>query len=69
MLFFFKCVSELSNFLADSINLLPGPRHPARKYVQCRLAKKNAGINKNYGKSFNPERATQREREKRRNRF
>ena len=56
-------------FLATSIDLLPGPKHPARKYYEYRKTKNNTDNQRKYKQTTNPERETKRDRIKRREKY
>ena len=58
-------VEEFLSFLASAIDVLPGPRHPARRYYHLRKKKSATNNQRTYQTSSNPERATKRDREKR----
>ncbi|KAJ4432625.1 hypothetical protein ANN_21248 [Periplaneta americana] len=60
---------NFSQFLANAITLLPGPKHPARKYYEARQDKRLLNNHRSYEQSSNPERATKRDREKRRSKY
>ena len=62
-------VVKWSEFLAEAIDLLPGPKHPSRKYYQYRKNNQNTDGQRKYKQSSNPERATKRDRQKRREKF
>ncbi|KAJ4449425.1 hypothetical protein ANN_00824 [Periplaneta americana] len=62
-------VNQWTEFSATAIDLLPGPKHPARKYYQYRKNKSNTDNQKKYKQTTNPERATKRDRLKRREKY
>jgi hypothetical protein len=63
-------VSEFSKFLADIINELPGPKHPARKFYELRKKKKQMiSQNRSYKTSSNPERKSKNDRKKRKEKY
>ncbi|KAJ4443681.1 hypothetical protein ANN_05356 [Periplaneta americana] len=66
---FYRKVDNFSQFLANAITLLPGPKHPARKYYEARQDKRLLNNQRSYEQSSNPERATKRDREKRRSKY
>ncbi|KAJ4430501.1 hypothetical protein ANN_22717 [Periplaneta americana] len=66
---FYSKVDNFSQFLANAITLLPGPKHPARKYYEARQDKSLLNNQRSYEQSSNPECATKRDREKRRSKY
>lgn len=62
-------VDEFISFLASAVKLLPGPKHPAQKYYELRKTKNKADGQHSYKQSSNPQRATKRDRAKRKNKF
>ena len=56
-------------FLSEAIDYLPGPKHPARKYYALRKKNKNFNCQQSYKNSSNPERATKRDRAKRKQKY
>lgn len=58
-------VANFLKFLAEMIHDLPGPKHPARKYLEIRKNKKIfVSQNRSYSNSSNPERKTISDRKK-----
>ena len=66
---FYVKIEGFSKFLADAIYLLPGPKHPAAKFYSYRRKKRTINIQRQYSQSSNPERATKRDKEKRRAKY
>ena len=66
---FDRNVNGWTDFLASAIDLLLGPKHPSRKYYQYRKNKTNTDGQRKYKQTTNPERATKRDRLKRREKF
>ena len=62
-------IKEFMIFLSEAIDYLPGPKHPARKYYEARKQKKNFNSQRIYKNTSNPERATKRDRQKRKNKY
>ena len=60
-------ISQL--FLSSSINLLPGPKHPASKYYHARKTGLAIKPKIHCSKTSNPERSTKRLRDKRRAKY
>ena len=54
-------------FLASAIHRLPGPKHPAARYYEARRKKRELNNQQTYKSSSNPQRATKRDRLKRKN--
>ena len=61
--------NSFSTFLTKSIDYLPGPKHPARKYYEARKSGKEISIGRNYKHSSNPTRSSKKIRQKRRERY
>lgn len=66
---FDKAVDDFAVFLAEAIELLPGPKHPAKRYFEARKMKRDAKLQRTYKQHSNPQRATKRDKEKRRNKY
>lgn len=62
-------VNDFATFLSESIYLLPGPKHPAYKYIEARKAKKNGVLQRSYQQHSNPQRKSKRDKEKRINKY
>lgn len=66
---FENTVEEFVTFLASAPALLPGPKHPAQKYYEKRKNNIAVSTQRSYKASSNPERATKRDREKRKAKY
>ena len=66
---FYSKVEQFSAFLANAITLLPGPQHPASRYYNARKKKRLLNNQRKYQQSSNPERASKRDKEKRKSKY
>ena len=62
-------IEEFLSFLAAAVHILPGPKHPAQKYYEARKNKCDVINQQSYKQSSNPQRATKRDREKRKGKY
>lgn len=62
---FGNMVENFGTFLANSLDYLPGPKHPAKKYYEARKKKGFRRSTDSYKKSTNPQRSSKRRKEQR----
>ena len=63
-------VSQFVEFLSDATDFLPGPKNPAKRYIEARKKRKLCNDNnKQYKNSTNPQRASKNERLRRKAQF
>ena len=62
---FTDLVEEFTKFLAQSIDVFPGPKHSARKFYELRKSKRDFNVQRTYAQSSNPTRQSKRDKTKR----